>query len=52
MEEALPANVLSFPSLWDHFTMFGFFEEDKKAIDDVLKELLAVPVEAATAARR
>lgn len=32
------------PSLWGHFTMFGFFEEDKKAIDDVIKELLAVPV--------
>jgi homoserine O-acetyltransferase len=32
------------PSLWGHFTMFGIFEEDKKAIDDVLKELLAVPV--------
>ncbi len=31
------------PSLWGHFAMFGIFEEDKKAIDDVLKELLAVP---------
>jgi homoserine O-acetyltransferase len=34
-------------SLWAHFTMFAIFEEDKKAIDDLLKELLAVPVEAA-----
>ncbi|GAC1566275.1 MAG: hypothetical protein NVS2B2_39030 [Ktedonobacteraceae bacterium] len=40
------------PSLWGHFTMFGILEEDKKAIDAILKELLAVPVdgEAATAA--
>ena len=34
-------------SLWAHFAMFAIFEEDKKAIDAVLRELLAVPVEAA-----
>ena len=33
------------PSPWGHFAMFGIFEEDKKAIDDRLKELLAVPVD-------
>jgi homoserine O-acetyltransferase len=32
-------------SLWAHFAMFAIFEEDKKAIDAVLRELLAVPVE-------
>ncbi|GAC1378326.1 MAG: alpha/beta fold hydrolase [Ktedonobacteraceae bacterium] len=37
------------PSLWGHFTMFGVFEEDKKAIDDTLKELLATPVAAEAA---
>jgi homoserine O-acetyltransferase len=30
-----------------HFAMFAIFEEDKKAIDTVLRELLAVPVEVA-----
>ena len=40
------------PSLWGHFTMFAIFEEDKKAIDDLLKELLAVPVEAPSLALR
>jgi hypothetical protein len=34
-------------SLWTHFAMFAIFEEDKKAIDAVLRELLAVPVEVA-----
>jgi homoserine O-acetyltransferase/O-succinyltransferase len=33
------------PSLWGHFTMFGIFPEDKKAIDDLLKSLLATPAQ-------
>lgn len=32
--------------------MFRIFPEDKKAIDDLLKELLAVPVGASTAVRQ
>jgi homoserine O-acetyltransferase len=38
------------PSLWGHFAMFAIFEEDKKAIDDTLKELLATPVAVAAPA--
>lgn len=32
------------PSLWGHFSMVGIFPEDKKAIDNTLKELLATSV--------
>src|SRR5258707_8136183 len=39
------------PSLWGHFAMFGIFPEEKKAIEDLLKELLAVPVGVPTAVR-
>lgn len=31
------------PSLWGHFSMVGILPEDKKAIDDCLKGLLAKP---------
>lgn len=35
------ARLKVIPSLWGHFTMVGLIPEDKKAIDDTLKELLA-----------
>lgn len=44
-QELIPNSELRVvPSLWGHFAMFAIFEEDKRAIDALLKELLAAPV--------
>ncbi|MEJ9212046.1 alpha/beta fold hydrolase [Bacillus smithii] len=44
-QEMIPNSELRvIPSLWGHFTMMGFFEEDKNYIDAQLKDLLSTPV--------